>query len=286
MLKVNSLSLKYDNTTIIDDITFNVEKRSITTIIGPNGCGKSTLLKALSKNKKINKGSIVINSTNIEQASPKALAKKVSILPQNPIVPNDFTARDLVEYGRYPHLGWTGRLKKHDYEIIDWAIRKVRIEHLQHRKVMTMSGGERQRAWIAMALAQQPEFLLLDEPTTYLDICYQFEVLELVKKLNKSINLTIIMVLHDLNQAARYSDKIIIIDKGKIYNEGSPQETITKKALEEVFNLKVKILNDTENNCPFFIPLSSNLGYYDDCIKDSETKQEVEKYSKLTKKAI
>lgn len=259
MLNINSLSLKYDNTTIIDNISFGVEDNSITTIIGPNGCGKSTLLKALSKNKKIDSGSIFFNSTDIEKTSPKKLSKKIAILPQNPMVPNDFTTRDLVEYGRFPHLGWASRLKKNDFEIIDWAIRETHIEHLQHRKIITMSGGERQRAWIAMALAQQPELLLLDEPTTYLDICYQFELLELIKNLNKSMNLTIIMVLHDLNQAARYSDKIVILDEGKIYNEGPPEKTITKKALEEVFNLKVKIIKDYENDCPFFLPLSSNL---------------------------
>ena len=175
-------------------------------------------------------------------------------------MPDDFTTRDLVGYGRYPHLNWTGRLTKKDHEVIDWAIRETKLEKLQHRHVSTMSGGERQRAWIAMALAQQPEILLLDEPTTFLDICHQFELLELVKKLNKEMGITIVMVLHDLNQAARYSEKIIVVKDGKKYREGKPRDIISKQVLEDVFNIEVNVLEDKDNNCPYFIPKNIKMG--------------------------
>lgn len=257
MLKINELKLGYDNKTIVDHISFKVEKKSITTIIGPNGCGKSTILKALSKSKKPLNGEVLLESKDIRNIHSKILAKKMAILPQSPKVPDDFTTRDLVGYGRYPHLNWSGRLTKKDYDIIEWAINETRIESLQHRQIITMSGGERQRAWIAMALAQQPELLLLDEPTTYLDICHQFEVLELIKRLNREMNITIVMVLHDLNQAARYSDKIVVIKDGALYKEGKPEDIITKEVLEDVFNIKVRVFVDEEHQCPYFIPINS-----------------------------
>jgi iron complex transport system ATP-binding protein len=257
MLKINNLTMAYEGERILNNISFEVEKNKVTTLIGPNGCGKSTILKALSRGKKPESGEILLKSKNIHKVNEKTLAKIMSILPQSPKVPDDFSARDLVGYGRYPYMNWMGRLTKKDYDIIDWAIRETKIESLQHRQVSTMSGGERQRAWIAMALAQQPQLLLLDEPTTYLDICHQFEVLEIVRRLNKEMNITIVMVLHDLNQAARYSDKIIVIKDKKIYKEGKPHEIINKKLLEEVFNIKVKIFEDEENECPYFIPLKN-----------------------------
>lgn len=260
MLEVKNLSLGYDESIIVKDVSFHISDKSITTIIGPNGCGKSTILKALSKSKKPIQGDIVFQNRNIQEIQTKQLARKMSILPQSPRVPDDFTTRDLVGYGRYPHLNWTGRLSKKDQEIIDWAIKETKLEKLQHRQVSTMSGGERQRAWIAMALAQQPEVLLLDEPTTFLDICHQFELLELIKKLNREMGITIVMVLHDLNQAARYSEKIIVVKDGEKYMEGIPRDVIKKQVLEEVFNIEVNILEDQDNECPYFIPINIKTG--------------------------
>lgn len=260
MLKINNLTLGYEGKRVLEDISFEVEKNKVTTLIGPNGCGKSTILKALSRSKKPVSGEIFLDMQNIYHIKEKKLAKIMSILPQSPKVPDDFSARDLVGYGRYPYMNWMGRLTRKDYDIIDWAIRETKIESLQHRQVSTMSGGERQRAWIAMALAQQPKLLLLDEPTTYLDICHQFEVLELINRLNKEMDITVVMVLHDLNQAARYSDKIIVVKDEKIYKEGRPEEIINEKLLEDVFNIKVKIFNDEDNKCPYFLPIKNKEG--------------------------
>lgn len=257
MLKVNNLTLCYDEKTIVEDVSFEIKKNTVTTIIGPNGCGKSTILKAISRTKKPTSGKILLGDEDIRTINPKIISKKLSILPQSPKVPDDFTVRDLISYGRYPHLGWIGKLLKKDEEIINWAISETNLESLQHRHVITMSGGERQRAWVAMALAQEPQILLLDEPTTYLDICHQFELLELISRLNKQMNITVVMVLHDLNQAARYSDNIIVIkDKGK-FAEGKPSDIINKDILEEVFNISVKVFYDDDHNCPFFIPINS-----------------------------
>ncbi|WDV44291.1 ABC transporter ATP-binding protein [Clostridiaceae bacterium M8S5] len=257
MIEVNDLIIKYEDQLVIDNISFSIQKNAITTIIGPNGCGKSTIFKAISKTKKIQAGTISYNSIDIRKMKKKSYAKKIAILPQSPSVPSDLTVRELVEYGRYPHLGWTNKLRKKDIEIVDWAVEITDIKRLEHRKIHTMSGGERQRAWIAMAITQQPELLLLDEPTTYLDVCYQFEVLELIKRINKEMNITVVMILHDLNQAARYSDRVIIMNSGKVYKSGVPRQIINQKALNEVFKLNVKIINDKEDDSLYFVPLSS-----------------------------
>ncbi|GKX31292.1 iron-dicitrate ABC transporter ATP-binding protein [Vallitalea longa] len=258
MLRTNSITINYGKNNIIKDLSLNIKKGSINTMIGTNGCGKSTILKALSRNLKPQYGDVYLNGKSIFQMDTKLLAKDMSILPQSPTAPDDFTVFDLVSYGRYPHLDWTAKLHKEDYDIINWSINLTKLEHLKDRQVTTLSGGERQRAWIAMALCQKPKILLLDEPTTYLDISHQFEVLELVKNLNKSMGLTIVMVLHDLNQAARYSDNIIVIKDGNIYKQGPPQNIITEQILQDVFKLDVRIILDEYNNCPFFIPIMNH----------------------------
>ncbi|MFQ9695903.1 MAG: ABC transporter ATP-binding protein [Zhenhengia sp.] len=253
MLESRKLTLGYEHHMVIKDLSFCIKPHTITTIIGPNGCGKSTLLKALSKNKKIASGDIFIDNQSIYRYSHKTLAKKLAILPQSPLVPDDFLIRDLVSYGRNPYLDWMGRLKEEDYRIIDWAINETGITHLQNRKMSTMSGGERQSAWIAMALAQQPEILLLDEPTTYLDIAHQHEVLELIKRINGEMGITVVMVLHDINQASRYSDRIIAMKEGYKVIEGSPKEVVTKEILKEIFGIDANIYEEVSYGYPYFI---------------------------------
>ncbi len=257
MLEVKNLQLSYEDDIVVKNVSFSIEKGTITTLIGPNGCGKSTIFKALTKLKKPDLGSVTLRKKDIKEMTTKDISKQIAFLPQSPIVPNDFTVRDLVGYGRYPHLGWTGRLSKKDQEISEWAISETKLESLQHRHVSTLSGGERQRAWIAMALAQQPKILLLDEPTTFLDIGHQFELLELIHRLNAFLDITVLMVLHDLNHAARYSDKIIALKNGIKFKEGTPREVVSKEVLEGVFDVEVRVFNDSSYNCPYCIPVNS-----------------------------
>lgn len=258
MLKAEALSIGYGDNLIIHELGLEIKKGDLVTIIGVNGSGKSTLLKTLSRNLRPLKGIVYLDGKCIFKQDTRTIARKLAILPQAPKVPEDFTVRDLISYGRQPYLGLTGRLKPQDFEIIDWAISATRIDYLQHRLVSTLSGGERQKAWIALALAQQPEVLLLDEPTTFLDIGCQFEILELVKSLNSQLGITVVMVLHDINQAARFSREIIVLKDGRVYKRGRPEEIVTEEVMEEVFNVKVRVFRDHENNCPYFIPVSDS----------------------------
>lgn len=248
-----SLYGKYGDKLVLKGIDIKIENGEIVTIIGPNGSGKSTLIKILSRCLKPMSGNVFLEGVDITKISTKEIAKKVAILPQVKNVSYDITVEGLVSYGRYPHLKFGKRIGEKDLEIIHWAIEKTALTNLKDRYVNTLSGGERQRAWIAMALAQKPEVLFLDEPTTYLDISYQLEVLELVKELNESLGLTVIMVLHDLNQAARYSDNIYVLKDGEIFQYGRPKNIIESKLLKDVFRIESNIYTDEVNNCPYFI---------------------------------
>ncbi len=252
-VRVEGLHVKYGDKEILKDINFSVNQGEIVSIIGPNGSGKSTLLKALSRCLKPYKGVIYLDSRDIYSIHTKKVAQKLAILPQVKNVSADVTVENLVSYGRYPHLGFRKRLLKHDKEIVDWAIEKTGLQSLRKRFVATLSGGERQRAWIAMSVAQKPKTLLLDEPTTYLDISYQMEVLELIKELNESLGITVIMVLHDLNHAARYSDSIFVIKNGLLSTQGSPHNVLNCKTLKDVFRVNADIYQDNVNGCPYFI---------------------------------
>ncbi len=253
ILNAQNLSLGYYKKEIVKDLNLTISKGEIVTIIGPNGSGKSTILKALSRILKPSSGEIYYQDKNIHKINTKKIAEKIAVLPQVRNVPDDITVDTLVGYGRYPHLNFSKRMGKNDYEIIDWAIKKTGMSGLKSRYLNTLSGGERQRAWIAMALAQKPEVLLLDEPTTFLDISYQIEVLDLVKELNETLGLTIIMVLHDINQAARYSHKIYAIKDGKVCGSGEPYKLLTKDFLKNVFSIEAEIFEDVNNSCPYFI---------------------------------
>ena len=260
ILKTKNICLKYGSKEVIKDLNISITKGEIVSIIGPNGCGKSTILKALSRYLKPSRGKIFLEDRDIHNIDTKKAAKKIAVLPQVRNVPSDFSVETLVSYGRYPHLGFGNRLKKEDFEIIDWAVKKTGIEHVKDRTVGTLSGGEQQRAWIAMALAQKPEILILDEPTTFLDISYQLEILELVRELNQTLNLTIIMVLHNINQAIRYSHKIYVIKEGKVYSHGDSKSLIHKDLLRKVFHIEADVLEDSTNNCPYYIAQKMTLG--------------------------
>lgn len=253
-LKVKGLNVGYDEKKILKDISFNVKSGEIITIIGPNGSGKSTLIKSISRYLKPKSGDIYLDEVNIKRIKTKEIAKNLAVLPQVKGVSSDVSIEELVSYGRFPHLKFGKRMSKDDKEVITWAIEKTGLVEMKERYVANLSGGERQRAWIAMTLAQKPKMLLLDEPTTFLDICYQMETLELVKDLNKTLGITVVMVLHDINQAARYSDKILVINSGELWEYGEPCHIVSKELLKDVFKIDVDIYEDITNNCPYFIP--------------------------------
>lgn len=246
--------VSYGEKIALNKVNVKVNTGEIATIIGPNGSGKSTLVKAISRCIKLQSGRVEISGENIRTMDSKDIAKKMAILPQVKTPASDISVESLVSYGRYPHLKFGKRLSKKDKDIVHWAMENTGLVQLKDRDVVTLSGGERQRAWIAMALAQKPEILILDEPTTYLDISYQMEVLELVKELNKTLGLTVIMVLHDLNQAARYSDRIYVLKQGQVHKQGNPKSIIGADMLKDIFRIDAEIYQDKVNDCPYFIP--------------------------------
>lgn len=257
-LKVEGLNVSYDEKRILKDISFNVKSGEIVTIIGPNGSGKSTLIKTISRYLKPRSGDIYLNKVNINRIHTKEIARNLAVLPQVKGVSSDVSIEELVSYGRFPHLKFGKRMSRDDREIIDWALDKTGLLQMKDRYVATLSGGERQRAWIAMTLAQKPKMLLLDEPTTFLDICYQMETLEMVKDLNKMLGITVVMVLHDINQAARYSDKMMIINDGELKEYGEPCQIVSKELLKDIFKIDADIYEDKVNSCPYFIPKKNN----------------------------
>ncbi|WP_456364665.1 Fe(3+)-dicitrate ABC transporter ATP-binding protein [Priestia aryabhattai] len=253
-LTAEKLSLSYDSTSVIRDIDLHIPEGKISIIIGSNGCGKSTILRSLARLLKPKEGNIYLNGKDIHQHSSKEVAKKLAILPQAPEAPEDLTVKELCYYGRHPHKGLFARYSAEDHQIVEEALQATKLSNLSHRTLDALSGGQRQRAWIAMALAQGTELLLLDEPTTYLDLAHQIEVLELLRFLNQKRNCTIVMVLHDLNQAARYADHLISISNGQIYKEGSPAQVFTEEMIRDVFNLSSTIIQNPVDGSPLCIP--------------------------------
>ncbi|WP_448375471.1 heme ABC transporter ATP-binding protein [Fervidobacterium sp.] len=241
MISGRSLRLSYDDTEVLKDISVTVNRGEIVSVIGPNGSGKSTLVKTLSRLLKPKTGTVLIEGKDIRMLSNREIAKSLAILTQFPASPHDFTVEEVVKFGRLPHKEWYKRFSAQDQRIVEYVLLKTKLYHLKNRQVWTLSGGERQRVWIAMALAQNPSVLILDEPTTYLDLAHQIEVMELLKKLNKELGLTIIMVLHDLNLASHYSDRIIVMKDGKIINDGSPWEVLTPELLSFVYGIQVDV---------------------------------------------
>lgn len=241
LITFKNISFSRRNNFHMDDISFQITSGKITTLVGPNGSGKSTLLRLLMRLLTPNKGEILLGDKNITAFSAKEYAKKMTMLAQSPEGMIDVVVRDLVSYGRVPHRSFLSGLQKEDEDAIDWAIEVCRLGALAYRPIHTLSGGERQRAWLAMALAQKTPILLLDEPTTYLDIAHQLELLDLLKELNEKYGLTIILVLHDLNQAALYSDHCIVCEDGAIKQVGSPKEVFTEALLEEVFHISAEL---------------------------------------------
>ena len=252
-LSTNNLTIAYNKKIIINNLEIVIPERKITSIIGPNGCGKSTLLKAIGRILKPERGSVYLDGIDIYTLNTKEVAKKMSILPQSPKAPSGITVGELVSYGRFPHQHGLKKLTVEDKQIIQWAMDITKLSEYEVTLVDNLSGGQRQRVWIAMALAQQTDIILLDEPTTYLDLAYQLEILELLYRLNKEQGCTIAMVLHDLNLASRFSDYIIAMRSGKIIEYGTPDEVICEDVLKKTFNINADIIKDSTSKKPICI---------------------------------
>lgn len=252
-IKTENLSIAYGNFEIVKDLNLNIPKGKITTIIGANGCGKSTILKTIARILQAKSGVIYLNDSEIQGLSSKSIAKKMAVLPQGPQAPNGLTVGELVAYGRFPHQSGFGKLMKEDREKIDWALKIIGMDEFKDRPIESLSGGQRQRVWIAMALAQETEILLLDEPTTYLDLAHQLEILQLLEKLNKEQGRTIVMVIHELNNAARFADYMVGIKDGNIVCKGTPKEIMTKDNLRKIFNIEAEVVIEPINNKPVCI---------------------------------
>lgn len=252
-LKGEQVTIGYGDNVIVNNLDVHIPDGKITSIIGPNGCGKSTLLKALSRLLPVKNGEIKLDGENIHSHATKEIAKKIAILPQSPEVADGLTVGELVSYGRFPHQKGFGRLSAEDKKEIDWAMRVTGTYDFKLRSINDLSGGQRQRVWIAMALAQRTDIIFLDEPTTYLDISHQLEILELITQLNKEQGCTIIMVLHDINQAVRFSDHLITMKNGDIIATGETEEVLTKDILEKVFNIDVEISTDPRTGKPMLV---------------------------------
>lgn len=253
-LSAEKLALAYDNALIIDDLAITIPTGKITALVGPNGCGKSTLLRGLARLLPPKRGHVYLDGKAIHTLPTRQLAKEIGILPQSPVAPEGLTVRELVAQGRYPHQSWFQQWSAVDEAITQVAMETTNIVAFADRPIDTLSGGQRQRAWIAMALAQETEILLLDEPTTFLDIAYQLEVLELLHDLNAT-GRTIVMVLHDLNQACRYAHHLVALRDGKICASGEPARVLTAEMVAQVFHIDAQIMPDPVTGTPMCIPV-------------------------------
>ena len=247
-IKVEDVSLGYGKHSVIQNMNVSFDKAEVVSIIGPNGSGKSTLLKSIGRLLAPTKGVVYMNGKDIKTIASGEIAKLMSILPQSAQAPGDMTVRDLASCGRMPYQSAFSQLKDDDQRVIDKALKDTGLFEMQHRRIGNLSGGERQRAWLSMALAQEPQVLLLDEPTTYLDIHYQLDLMELVSELHEDLGITVIMVMHDLNHAARFSHRLIAVKKGEIAADGPVKEVFTKEVLEPLYDVKVEVLEIGESN--------------------------------------
>lgn len=252
--RADKLFSGYDNKIIIQGIDLEIPKNKISVIIGANGCGKSTLLKTVAKLIKPSEGDVTLDGKAINKYPPKQLARILGILPQSPVVPEGITVADLVGRGRFPHQSLFSGWSKKDYEAVEEAMEFMNITEFANYDIDELSGGQRQRVWIAMALAQQTDILLLDEPTTFLDITYQVEILDLLTSLNRKYGTTIVMVLHDINLSARYADYIFALHKGELVAEGKPSDVITTDLVKSIFDLNCVVIQDPISDTPLVIP--------------------------------
>lgn len=249
-LLADDVTLQYNRRPVIERLNWSVDAGNIYSIIGPNGCGKSTLLKAIAGQLKPERGCVLLEGKQLSGFTPRSLARELAFLLQSQDKIPDMTVRTLVGYGRFPHKPIWSPNRPEDEAVIHWAMEQTGTKQFAGRKLSALSGGERQRVRIAMALAQKPRMLLLDEPTTYLDVSHQLEMMELITDINRSYGVTIVMVLHDINHAAAYSDEIAVMRRGELYVSGKPEDTITEAMLGDVFGVKARIDRDGASGRP------------------------------------
>ena len=254
-LQARQLSLGYGEREIVSRLDLALPPGRITVVVGPNACGKSTLLRAMARLLPPLAGSVLIDGRDIHRTPTKEVAAALGVLPQSPVAPDAIVVADLVGRGRYPHQGWFRRWTRADDEAVAAAMLATDVLGLADRSVDELSGGQRQRVWIAMALAQETDALLLDEPTTYLDISHQLDVLDLLTDLNRARGVTLALVLHDLNLACRYADHLIAMKAGRIVAEGPPGDIVTASLVHEVFGLRSAVIPDPASGTPMVVPL-------------------------------
>lgn len=253
-LGAEGVTVGYADRVVLDNLDVAIPTGVITTVIGPNGCGKSTLLRTLSRLLKPRKGTVLLDGSDIARLRTKDVAKRMGLLPQTPIAPDGLTVADLVARGRHPHQSWVRQWSSDDADVVAKALHMTGVADLAHRPVDSLSGGQRQRVWISMTLAQGTDLLLLDEPTTYLDLAHAIDVIDLVDDLHEG-GCTIVMVLHDLNLAVRYSDNLIVMKSGSIVAQGHPSDVITSELLLDTFGLVAKVIDDPVSERPLIVPI-------------------------------
>ncbi|WP_281690190.1 ABC transporter ATP-binding protein [Pseudonocardia thermophila] len=258
-LRAEGVRLGYGDRLVVDGLDLDVVEGTVTAVIGPNGCGKSTLLRALGRLLRPRGGQVLLDGRRIDSVPTKEVAKVLGLLPQSPSAPEGLTVADLVARGRHPHQAWYRQWSADDEAAVLQAMEWTGIADLADRPVDELSGGQRQRAWISMALAQGTDLLLLDEPTTFLDLAHQVEVLELVARLNVEFGRTVVMVLHDLNLAARYAERLVTMKDGRIVAQGAPAEVMTEEMLADVFGLAARVIPDPVAGTPLVVPIGSRV---------------------------
>jgi iron complex transport system ATP-binding protein len=259
-LTVRNLTLAYSGRTVVDGVSLEIDAGEMVAIVGPNGSGKSTLLRGMSRLQRPASGQVLLGGTDIRTMGAREVARLLAILPQSPDAGIDLTVRELTWRGRFPHQGILQRASRADFEAVEWALEAADVQALSERTLGQLSGGERQRAWIALALAQQPKVLLLDEPTSFLDIAHQVEVMHLLRRLNRE-GMSVVVVLHDLVLAGRFVDRVIAIRDGHLEFDGPPREVLVPEALERVFRCPMMVLHDPETGAPIPLPRSNAFAY-------------------------
>ena len=249
------ITIGYGKVPVIRDLSLDIPRGGIVSIIGPNGCGKSTLLKALGRILSPTSGEILLDGMPLTRRTTREIATRLALLPQNPIAPEDLTVGDLVSRGRSPHQRWYRQWSAEDEQAVNEALARTGLSEMAGDYVDALSGGQRQRVWFAMALAQQTDIVLLDEPTTYLDLAFQVDVLDLVRRLNRDFGKTIVMVLHDLSLAAKYSDTLVAMKSGQIVAQGPARTIISEQLLVDVFDLDARVIPDPHDGSPLIIPI-------------------------------